>query len=175
MACKAGKGIPECVLQDEENNPVAQQAVQGTAKAAVFKGDHGCPNLVASILYDTKPVHCLSMLFESIQWVEKEKILYNVDTGKVEALKFLRFNQIDKYNNGMGNVGVANQLTGVYRLDRWVRNSKWWCSMMFLSMGVILINSYKFYLQMCKEEVVKPRYKEQYQFRKAISEYWINP
>ena len=47
--------------------------------------------------------------------------------------------------------------------------------MLFCSMGVLLKNSYKLNLQMCEEEGVKPRYKEQYQFRKAISEYWINP
>ena len=42
-------------------------------------------------------------------------------------------------------------------------------------MGALLTNYYKLYLQMCKEEGVTPRYKEQYQFRKAIAEYWINP
>ena len=40
---------------------------------------------------------------------------------------------------------------------------------------VLLKGSYKLYLQVFKEEGVKPRYKEQYQFRKAIAEYWINP
>ena len=73
-------------------------------------------------------------------------MVYNVDTGKVEALKLLRLNQIEKYNNGMGDVDVADQLRGVYRLDRWVRNRKWWWSMMFCSMGVLLTNSYKLYL-----------------------------
>ena len=53
-------------------------------------------------------------------------MVYNVDTGKVEALKLLRLNQIDKYNNVMGGVNVADQIRGVYKLDRWVRNSKWW-------------------------------------------------
>ena len=47
--------------------------------------------------------------------------------------------------------------------------------MLFWSMGVLLTDSYKLYLQICKEEGVKPWYKEQYQFRKKISEYWINP
>ena len=69
-------------------------------------------------MYDTKPVHYLSMVSGSIQWVEKEKMVYNVDIGKVEDLKFLSLNQIDNYNNGMGDVDVANQLRGVYRLDR---------------------------------------------------------
>ena len=40
-------------------------------------------------------------------------MVYNVDTGNVEDLKFLRLNQIDKYNNGMGDVDVADQLKAV--------------------------------------------------------------
>ena len=68
-------------------------------------------------------------------------MVYNVDTGKVEALKLLRLNQINKYNNGMSDVAVANKLKGVYRLDRWVQNSKWCWSMLFCSMGVLLTNS----------------------------------
>ena len=68
--------------------------------------------------------------------------MYKVYTGKVEAFKFLILNHIDKYNNVMGNVGVYDQLRGVYRLDRWVRNRKWWWSMMFCYMGVLLTNSY---------------------------------
>ena len=48
-----------------------------------------------------------------------------VDTVKVEALKFLRLNKIDIYNNGMGNFDVADQIRGVYRLERWVRKRKW--------------------------------------------------
>ena len=102
-------------------------------------------------------------------------MVYNVDTGEVEYLKFLIINQIDKYNNGMVNVDVADKLRGVYRFEHWVRNRKWWWSMMFWSMVLLLTNSYKFYLQMCKEEDMKSRYKEKYQLRNVISEYWMNP
>ena len=91
-------------------------------------------------------------------------MVYNVDTVKLEDLKLLVLNQIDKYNNGMGNVNVYNQLRGVYRLYRWVINRKLWWPRVFWSMGVILTNDYKLYLQICKEDGVKPRYKEQYQF-----------
>ena len=86
-------------------------------------------------------------------------MVYNSDTGNVDALILLRLNQINKCNNGMGDVDVADQLRGVYRLDHWERNSKWWWSMLFWYMGVLLTNYYRLYLQMCKEEGVKPRYK----------------
>ena len=101
--------------------------------------------------------------------------MYNVDTDKVEALKLLRLNQIDDNNNRMGDVDVADELRGVYRLDCWVINRKSWWLMLFCYMGVLLKIAYKLYLQICKEEGVKARYKEQYQFRKSISEYCINP
>ena len=91
------------------------------------------------------------MVSKSIQWVDKETMVYNFDTGKVEAFKLFRLNQIDRYRNGMGDVDVADQLRGVYRLDRWVRNRKWCWSMLFWSMGVLLTNAYKLYLHMCKE------------------------
>ena len=175
VAYKAGRGIPEGVLQDEVKNPVAQQGARSTVKAAVLEEYPGCANLIASSVYNTKPVHYLIMVSESIQWLYKEKIVYNNETGKVEALKFLRLNQIDKYNNGMGDFDVVDQLRGVYRLDCWVRNRKWWWSMLFWYMGVLLKKYYKFYLHMCKEEGMKPRYNEQYQFQKTIAEYWINP
>ena len=43
--------------------------------------------------------------------------MYNVDTGLVEKLKFLRLNEIDDYNNQMGDVDQADHLRGSYRLD----------------------------------------------------------
>ena len=66
------------------------------------------------------------MVSELIEWVEKEKKVYNIDSNEVESLKFLRLNQIDNYNNGMRDVDVdvADQLRGVYRMDRWTRNRK---------------------------------------------------
>ena len=57
--------------------------------------------------------------------------MYNVDTHVTETLKFLRLNQIDTYNNTMGDVDLADQLRGLYRPDVWVRNRKWWWAIFF--------------------------------------------
>ena len=62
VARKSGRGIPPSVLQEEVKNITQQRDVRGTVKAAVLEGDLGCPNLVASSVYDTKPVHYLSMV-----------------------------------------------------------------------------------------------------------------
>ena len=93
---KSGRGIPSCVFQEEIQNKNEQRLVRGTAKAAVLEGDPNCPNLITSSVYDTKPVHYLSMVSESIEWKEVQKTVYNVDTDQTESLKFLRLNQIDK-------------------------------------------------------------------------------
>lgn len=39
---------------------------------------------------------------------------------------------------------------------------------------MLLTNAYKLYLSVCADEEVVPIYKEQYKFRTAIAEYWIN-
>ncbi len=83
-------------------------------KAAVLEGDPECPNLVASSVYDTKPVHFLSMICDSIKWIVKEKSVFNVETGKMETLRFLRLNYINDYNYGMGHVDVSDQLRNNY-------------------------------------------------------------
>ena len=40
---------------------------------------------------------------------------------------------------------------------------------------MLLTNAYKLYISVCMDEGVVPIYKEQYKFRTAIAEYWINP
>ena len=46
---------------------------------------------------------------------------YNVDANEVEALQFLRLNQIDIYNHGMGDADIADQLRCVYQVFiKWI-------------------------------------------------------
>ena len=52
-----GGRIPDSVLQEELQNPTAQQAIRGTTKAAILEGYPCCPKLIASSVYDTKTVH----------------------------------------------------------------------------------------------------------------------
>ena len=62
------------------------------------------------------------MVSESVELVEVEKNVYNVETDETEGIKFLRLNQIHKYNHEMVVVDIADQLRGVYRCNRFVRN-----------------------------------------------------
>ena len=59
-----GRGIPAVVLQEEQKNRKEQMKARNIVKAAVLRKT--CPDLVAVSVYDTKPVHFLSMLTESI-------------------------------------------------------------------------------------------------------------
>ena len=171
------RGIPMHVQQKEVKNRKEQMAVRGTVKAAVLEGDPDCPNLVASSVYDAKPVHYLSMVSDELKWTEMKKNVYNVDSGEVEELRFLRLNNIDKYNKEMGNVDLADQLRGTYRLDKSTRNRKWWWSIMFWSLGVMLTNAYIMYVKVNTLEygVKKKDLMTHHEFRKAIALYWINP
>ena len=36
----------------------------GTEKEAVLEGDPKCTNLIEAIMYNTNPVHCISMVSE---------------------------------------------------------------------------------------------------------------
>ena len=120
------RGIPSSVIQDEVHNKKKQIEVRGTVKVAVLQGDKKCPNLVASSIYDTKPVHFLSMVCTEVKWVSKMRQVYNVDTGMLETMIFLRLNNIDHYNFSMVNVDLSDQLRDQYRMNYWLRKRKWW-------------------------------------------------
>ena len=170
------RGIPPSVQQKEVKNRKEQISVRGTVKAAVLEGDDGCPNLIASSVYDAKPVHYLSMVSNELKWMVVKKDCYNVDSGEVEVLEFLRLKHIDKYNQEMGNVDLADQLRGTYRLDKSIRNRKWWWSIFFWSIGVMLTNAYVMYCKVQLENgIQKKDVLTHLKFREAIALYWINP
>ena len=120
VASKGMRGVPECVKQEIVMNKKKQIEVRGTVKAVVLKGDDKCPKLVCCSVYDAKPVHFFSMSCPSLKWKILNRKVYNVDTGEQEMMEFLRLNTIHDYNMKMGGVDMADQLRGVYCLDRWI-------------------------------------------------------
>jgi len=82
VACKGGRGVPECVKQVEITKRSEQLRVRGTVKAALLLGDDCVSCLVASSVYDTKPVHYLSMVLIRIEWIEVKKKVFNIDTNE---------------------------------------------------------------------------------------------
>ena len=170
---KSGRGLPKCVVQEEVKNVNDIQSVQGTVKAAVLQGDPEVPDLLAVSYYDQKPVHFLSTICQKIKWVECEKKVFCVELDQVKSLKFLRLSINNDYNYGMGGVGIADQLRHYYRFDHWMRKRKWWWSVFFWGIGVLLVNcyvSYKTYMEQKKQKTIS-----HYQFRKAIALALLDP
>jgi hypothetical protein len=142
---KKNRGLPACVIQEEEKNEKKAALVRGTTKAAVLENDPQCPNVVAFSVYDTKPVHILTTSVTSLRWIEKQRKVYDPQEGQCLMMKYLRPNVIDDYNNGMNGVDVADQLRNQYRFDHWMRKRKWWWSFWFWGIQVSLVNSYLLY------------------------------
>eukprot|EP00957_Ditylum_brightwellii_P171577 13062664-Ditylum_brightwellii.AAC.1 len=75
---KRGRDIPDCVPQEEQKLKADQRLACGTIKVAVIEGDAGCPYLIASSVYDSKPVYYLSIVTHEHKWVVKQKMVYNI-------------------------------------------------------------------------------------------------
>jgi hypothetical protein len=170
------RGLPQHIIQAAQTTRKAAMAVRGTVKAAILLGDPDCPALLATSVYDTKPVHFLSTVCEKVKWMVKERQVFNVDTRRLETMRFLRLEQNDFYNNSMGDVDVSDQLRNQYRFDHWLRMRKWWWSILFWWLGVMLVNSYILYKKvLLKNGVTRLQLLSHHDFRKAIAFAWINP
>jgi hypothetical protein len=73
---QSSHGLPSCILPEELENQMDAEKVIGLTKAAVLEGNECCSNLVAFSVYDTKPVHFLSMSCTWLKWVEKAKVVF---------------------------------------------------------------------------------------------------
>ena len=51
--------IPGCDVQEEQKSRKKQLEVRETIESAIMKGDPKCPDLIATSVYDTKPVQNL--------------------------------------------------------------------------------------------------------------------
>ena len=120
-----GRGFPDFCIQQEIVGKEGQEKARGTVKGARLSGDSMCPDLVAVSVYDTKPVHFMSMTCEEIKWITKVRSIYDKVKNKMVKVPFLCLNINDDYNFGMGGVDIADQLRGYYRFDKWARKSKW--------------------------------------------------
>jgi len=130
---------------DVKKNYKQQKKVRGTTKAAVLTGDPEAPDLVAFSVFDTKPVHFLSMACTGLKWIEKRKKVFDRESNKNVSMAFLRCEVTDTYNNGMNGVDIADQLRGTYRFDCWMQKRKWWWSIWMWGLQVLLVNAYLLY------------------------------
>jgi hypothetical protein len=175
VARKSGRGVPKCVIQEEPKRKTQQDQMRGTTKAAVLTDDPEIQDLVAFSVYDTKPVHFLSMACTGLKWIEKRKKVFERESSTNVSMAFLRPEVTDLYNNGMNNVDIADQLRGTYRFDRWMRKRKWWWSIWMWGVQVLLVNAYVLYRTahsiIWKTE--KKKILTQYRFREEIVKAWM--
>ena len=140
-----GRGVPQEVMQVEVKTKDLINATKGTVKAAVLEDCPalaGCP-LVAASVYDTKPVHFLSMCCDEIKWTEKTRSIWDKESECMRVGKFLRLCINDSYNLHMGDVDISDQLRGSYRPDaKWTRKMKWWHSYYYWGRGTNYVNVY---------------------------------
>ena len=171
---RQSRGIPPCLYQEAVTKKEDLLLTRGTMKAAVLVGDSSCPSLVATSLYDSKPVYLISNACDTVEWTKKERKLWHKDKGKKVNVPFFRLNIIDQYNYGMGNVDQADQLRLQYRSTYWLRNRKWWWSMFFWLFEGALTNSYVLYRKFFQIHDRKPPLNH-YEYIRAISLAWLDP
>ena len=123
---------------------------------AVLKDKSGeVPPIVACSVYDTKPVHFISTVASNIEWIDKHRKIFNAITKKREMIIFPRLNLINDYNNGMGNVDIADQLRLQYRLERFIRNRKWWWAFFLWGIGTACTNAYIMYKKVYERKAAR--------------------
>ena len=83
---------------------------------------------------------------------------------------------IKEYNHQMGDLDVADQLRNNNWFDHWLEKRKWWWSIMFLGIGVILVNAYIVYIRFNLEAGVSKSYLLLYHdLSKKNSVAWVSP
>ena len=94
--------------------------------------------MVAFSVYDANPVYFISTSALSLKWIKTKPQLSDKVTYQCIGIEFLRTNIQNKYNNGMNDVDVSDQLRKVYFFNRWLRKRKWWWAIFMWVLGVIL-------------------------------------
>ena len=111
----------------------------------MLDGDPNLPGLVAVLVYDTNPVHFLSMCCNSIKWFHKTRQVYDPKTQMVCDAHFLRLYVNDYYNYNMNLVYLSDQIRNVYQDGHWVRKYKWRWYIFFWGHFLVLDNAYIVY------------------------------
>lgn len=167
------RGVPCCVQQDVVTKKAELEQVRGTLKVAHLKGDDKIKGLICISFYDSKPFYMLSNACESIEWIRKNRSIWRKDEQRMVNTTFLRLNIINEYNINMNNVDIADQLRGSYRFDKFICKTKWWWSMYFWCLQMLMTNAYVLYKKYMLLHDVKPL--SHYDFRKEIALAWIRP
>jgi hypothetical protein len=103
-------GIPDQMKQVVEMNAKMAEVLKGTTMVAWLINLTASPDILAICIYDNKPIHLLSMVVESVEWIVKKRKLYDRKSHEMMMMSYLHLNVIDNNNNNMNNVDIADQL-----------------------------------------------------------------
>ena len=89
------------------------------------------------------------MSSEEINWITKERDVYDSQNHTQVAMEFHRKNIQEEYNYGTNNIYLGDQLRNYYRMDRRKRQLKWWLALWMWGFEVCLVNAYVAYVKIC--------------------------
>ena len=72
----------------------------------------------------------------------------------------------------MGDVDIADQIRGGYQIDKWMRKYKWWHSIFWWGLQVLMVNSYVMYKHHMEQNKLKAM--SHYDFHKDIAKGFIS-
>ena len=85
---RASRGISPCIVQEVVTKKEDLLCTRGTMKQAVLTVDDNCLGLVATSLYDSKPVYLLSDACTSLQWTKKDRKLWHKEQGEYAMVSY---------------------------------------------------------------------------------------
>ena len=68
---------------------------------------------------------------------------------------------------------MADQIRGSHRFDHWLRRHKWWHSIFWWGVQVLMVNSYQSYCRLLENEGLEPM--SHYDFQSKIAIAWLDP
>ena len=77
---------------------------------AVLKVSADTPYMLAVLVYDTKPVHLISTVSETVEWLPIKKNEWSATEQSMTKMHFLRLNIIDEYNHNMNSTDISDKL-----------------------------------------------------------------
>ena len=127
-------------MQTQLQNSKMADRQRNTVKVAVLDGDSAFKDLVAISSYDSKPMYFLSYIIPEVKWSTVDTKVYSKIFNKRINLEFLRLNFVDKNNQDMNSVDQADQLHTNFNVGKGLRQGKWWWSIYFYGVLMLLLS-----------------------------------
>lgn len=169
------RGLHSDVIQKAVTGAKELEKARGTLLASV-RAD-GMPEnceVICASYYDEnaeKPFHMMTNVVEGIEVIEIKRKCFSTATMKHFYVTILRLSLAHIYNNNMNSVDIADQLRNHYRPDGlWLRNRKWWWSVMLWCLGQAVVNGYMDYKRTCERERSKPM--THLEFQEQVATAW---